>query len=53
VRGVVFQDFNEEVLSLWTLLNLGLSLKEGFRNRVGFIRGDWKELEDLNSVNGN
>ena len=51
VKGCVFQDYNEEVLSLWTIPNLGLNLEEGFKSRCGFVYGDWRDFEDRNLVN--
>ena len=44
-KGCVFQDYNEEVISLWTLPNVGLNLPQ-FQNRVGFVSGDWADFQD-------
>ena len=43
VNSVSFQDFNSEVLKLWTIPNLALNI-ETLQDRVAFIEGDWADF---------
>lgn len=40
---VTFQDYNSEVLKLWTIPNIALNLQD-FCNRVAFVDGDWADF---------
>lgn len=40
---VTFQDYNCEVLKLWTIPNLALNL-DNFCNKVAFVDGDWADF---------
>lgn len=43
VNSVTFQDFNSEVLRLWTIPNIALNTQI-IQNRVAFVDGDWADF---------